>query len=191
MKSPKIPDNEASRMRDLLELNLLDTPANLDLDLITEMVSNICETPISLISIVDSDRQWFKSKVGLDASETPRDLAFCAHAINEPDQLFLIPDATKDERFHDNPLVTGDPNVIFYCGFPILSENGNAIGTLCAIDNKPRELNDHQKESIKALSKIAAKLILADKKKCTIRRAPRKIKQGVGSLKWLIYQNFR
>ncbi len=164
MKSPKIPDNEASRMRDLLELNLLDTPANLDLDLITEMVSNICETPISLISIVDSDRQWFKSKVGLDASETPRDLAFCAHAINEPDQLFLIPDATKDERFHDNPLVTGDPNVIFYCGFPILSENGHAIGTLCAIDNKPRELNDHQKESIKSLSKIAAKLILADKK---------------------------
>lgn len=164
MKSPKIPGNEASRMRDLLELNLLDTPANLDLDLITEMVSNICETPISLISIVDSDRQWFKSKVGLDASETPRDLAFCAHAINEPDQLFLVPDATKDERFHDNPLVTGDPNVIFYCGFPILSENGNALGTLCAIDNKPRELNEHQKESIKSLSKIAAKLILADKK---------------------------
>ena len=120
MKSPKTPGNEESRMRDLMELNLLDTPSNLDLDLITEMVSNICETPISLISIVDSDRQWFKSKVGLDASQTPREFAFCAHAINDPDQLFLIPDATKDERFFDNPLVTGDPNVIFYCGFPIL-----------------------------------------------------------------------
>ena len=144
MKLPEEPLNEEARIRELLSLNILDSEADANLDMITELASSVCGTPIALISLIDSDRQWFKSRVGLGATETPRDYAFCAHAINQPDEVFLVKDSTQDERFVDNPLVTGEPHVIFYCGVPIVTEAGNAIGTVCAIDNQPRELNEFQ-----------------------------------------------
>jgi|GEM_PF-1898942 len=159
MKLPELPLNEDARIKELLALNILDTEADENLDMITEMASSVCGTPIALISLIDSDRQWFKSKVGLGASETPRDYAFCAHAINQPDEVFMVKDSTKDERFFDNPLVTGNPHVIFYCGVPIVTDSGQAIGTICAIDNQPRELNEHQVNSLKMLAKMASRLI--------------------------------
>lgn len=159
MKLPELPFNEDERIRELLSLHILDTEPDQDLDLITELAANICGTPISLISLIDTNRQWFKSRVGLGATETPRDYAFCAHAINQPDEVFIVNDSTKDERFFDNPLVTGDPHVIFYCGVPIVTPSGNAIGTVCAIDNKPRELNDSQIEALRVIAKMAGKFI--------------------------------
>jgi signal transduction histidine kinase/ActR/RegA family two-component response regulator len=121
-------------------------------DDLTQIAAQICGTPISLVSLVDQDRQWFKSKHGLDATETPRDLAFCAHAILE-DKTFYIPDAEKDERFHDNPLVTGAPFVKFYAGFPLSVEGGQKIGTLCVIDHKPRTLTDQQLQALECLGR--------------------------------------
>lgn len=159
MKLPEEPLNEEARIRELLSLNILDSEADANLDMITELASSVCGTPIALISLIDSDRQWFKSRVGLSATETPRDYAFCAHAINQPDEVFLVKDSTQDERFVDNPLVTGEPHVIFYCGVPIVTEAGNAIGTVCAIDNQPRELNEFQINSLKMLAQMAAKFI--------------------------------
>jgi signal transduction histidine kinase len=159
VKLPPLSENEEQRLRALMELDVLDTEPDQDLDLITELASSICETPIALISLIDSKRQWFKSRVGLEASETPRDYAFCAHAINEPDNVFLVSDSRTDERFFDNPLVTGEPRVIFYCGVPIVTSDGHAIGTVCAIDNEPRVLTEFQINSLRILAKMAGEMI--------------------------------
>jgi len=154
MKIPAIPVNEAERLRILHELEILDTDAEEALDELTKAASIICGCPIALVSLVDEKRQWFKSKVGLGAPETPRDMAFCAHAINEPDSLFTVVDSHEDERFHDNPLVVNAPHVRFYAGAPlVMDENRNAIGTLCVIDDKPhRALEPWQEEALKLLS---------------------------------------
>ena len=152
MKTAPPPQNEDERLAELLSYDVLDTEAEQLFDDLTALASQICETPIALISLIDPNRQWFKSRVGLDAEETSRDIAFCSHAILQSD-VFEIPNATLDPRFHDNPLVTGAPDIRFYAGAPLITPSGHAIGTLCAIDSKPRKLTETQKASLQTLSK--------------------------------------
>lgn len=154
---PPTPSNESSRLAALLRFELLDTPAEAMFDNITALAAQICETPIALISLVDAERQWFKSRQGLDARETPRELAFCAHAING-ETLFEVENALLDPRFRDNPLVTGAPDIRFYAGMPLADSEGHNLGTLCVIDRQPRQLSVQQKGALKLLAQQAINL---------------------------------
>ena len=150
-----LPDDEAARLEALRQYNVLDTLPEQAFDDITRLAAAICGVPISLVSLIDETRQWFKARVGLEASETPRDQAFCAHAILQPQQVLVVPDASEDARFCDNPLVTGGPGIRFYAGAPLISSSGYALGTLCAIDSVPRTLTDAQREALQALARQA------------------------------------
>ncbi|MCX7205377.1 MAG: PAS domain S-box protein [Proteobacteria bacterium] len=156
MTMPPIPPDETERLHLLHALELLDSEAEPAFDLITRLVSQILHVPIALVSLVDENRQWFKSRVGLDATETPREFAFCAHSIMDRGPM-LVQDATQDERFADNPLVTGQPNIRFYAGVPIRSTGGLALGTLCAIDSKPRILTPDEVSILIALTDLINK----------------------------------
>ena len=147
------PVNEAGRIAALEKYAILDTDPEQSFDDLTLLASIVCRTPIALISLVDEDRQWFKSRVGIDASETSRDIAFCSTAILQSD-LFVVPDALLDERFRNNPLVVSDPHIRFYAGAPLINEDGYALGTLCVVDRTPRELAPEQREALKALSRL-------------------------------------
>jgi signal transduction histidine kinase len=152
MQKPSIHKSELERIESLKSYLILDTKSEEEIDSLTQLASEICETPISLVSLIDENRQWFKSKVGLEVNETSRDFAFCAHAINETDELFIIEDARKDNRFFDNPLVTSNPYVIFYAGIVLKSDEDLPLGTLCVIDNKPRKLSEKQIRLLRTIS---------------------------------------
>jgi signal transduction histidine kinase len=158
MRSAAIPKNEAARLAKLHSYNILDTLDEEEYDDIVRLVAQICETPMANISFVDRDRQWFKSVVGLEDRETPRDVAFCGHTILD-DALFVVEDAAADERFADNPLVTGSPGIRFYAGMPLVTPDGFRLGALCAIDAKPRSLNQEQKEALATLSRHVVNLM--------------------------------
>lgn len=148
-----LPANEEQRLAKLLSYDILDTESETAYDDITRLVAQICNVPIAVISLVDRDRQWFKSVQGLDASQTDRDISFCTHTIWQHEPM-VIHDATIDPRFANNPLVTGAPYIRFYAGAPLITSDGYAIGSLCAIDTQPRELSDQQLEALVALSRL-------------------------------------
>lgn len=169
MQAPPPPD-EALRLLVLQECDILDTPADPVFDAMVGLASDICGAPIALISLIDAERQWFKARVGLDAQQTPREHAFCAHAIlaSEP---FEIPDAAADPRFMDNPLVTDHPHIRFYAGFPVTAAEGHPIGTLCVIDRVPRRLDALQIRSMVRLAEVISALMAERRDAALARRA--------------------
>src|SRR5579872_4823384 len=150
--STATPQSEKKRLNVLWQYDLLDTVPEAIFDDLTELAAGICEAPIALVSLVDEKRQWFKSKFGTSVNETSRDISFCSHAIQQPD-LFIVPDATKDSRFAQNPLVISDPKIRFYAGAPLISPDGYALGTLCVIDKVPRDLRAEQKQALRILAR--------------------------------------
>jgi diguanylate cyclase (GGDEF)-like protein/PAS domain S-box-containing protein len=159
MSAPPAPD-EMARLAALHNFKVLDTAPEPEFDDLTRLAATLCGTPISLVSLIDTDRQWFKSRVGLDACETPRDMAFCSHAIRQSD-LYVVPDAREHPLFRDNPLVTREPYIRFYAGSPLIVPGGHAIGTLCVIDRAPRQLSVEQRDALRVLARqVVAQLLL-------------------------------
>jgi GAF domain-containing protein len=156
---PAKPANEQRRLEVLRGYEILDTQPEAAFDDLTLLASYVCQAPVALISLIDADRQWFKSKVGISVVETSRDIAFCASAILQPD-VFIVPDASQDARFAENPLVASEPKIRFYAGATLMT-NGHALGTLCVVDRVPRDLNSEQLEALRALSRqVVAQLEL-------------------------------
>jgi len=151
MQIPALPTFEPERLIELEELQLSYEP-DANYDVITRLASAICETPIALITLLDTEKQYFKSKIGTDLCDTDRDISFCAHAILNPREIMIVNDARKDPRFKDNPLTNQEIPVIFYAGVPLLTKKGHPLGTLCVIDNKPRTLSESQKDSLRDLA---------------------------------------
>ena len=147
-----IPPNETTRLKVLWQYEVLDTVPEEVFNDLTDLAAQICEAPIALISLVDENRQWFKSKVGLSVSETSRDVSFCAYAITQPD-LFIVQDATLNPHFANSPLVKADPKIRFYAGAPLITPDGYALGTLCVIDRVPRDLRPHQRKALRILAR--------------------------------------
>lgn len=150
--NPPIPKNEVRRLKVLWQYDVLDTVPEAVFDELTSLAALICDAPIALITLIDENRQWFKSKVGVNLNETPRDISFCAHAIVKQD-LMIVPDATKDKRFKNNPLVVSAPKIRFYAGMPLITPDGHALGTLCVVDLKPRRLTGAQKNALTVLAR--------------------------------------
>lgn len=158
MTSAPLSFDEEKRLNALKRYQILDTETELEYEELVKLASELCEVPISLITLIDSNRQWFKARIGLDLPETPRTIAFCAHAILN-DSLMTIEDATHDERFSDNPLVTDEPDIRFYAGMPLITPDGYKLGTLCVIDRKPRKLSPLQKRGLEVLANQVIKLL--------------------------------
>lgn len=164
MVLPNLPENEKKRLEALLAYKILDSTPEKDFDDIVALASEICQTPISTITLIDNNRQWFKAKVGLDFNEDPREVSFCAHAINNPKEIFEVQDTHKDIRFQDYPNVIGYPHIRSYVGVPLIDANGFALGSLCVIDNKPKILNSFQKMALEKLANQVIKLLELRKK---------------------------
>jgi len=153
MQVPRIPANEGARVATLRALNILDTPPEDRFDRLTRLARRVFNVPVSTITMIDANRQWFKSCGGVSVRETPRDISFCAHAILYED-ILVVENALKDERFHDNPFVVQDPKIRFYAGCPLLV-NGYRMGTICIIDQKPRHFTDDDRQLLKDLAVMA------------------------------------
>jgi GAF domain-containing protein len=147
------PVHDQERIAALQKYAILDTEPEQAFDDLTLLASFVCKTPIALISLIDEDRQWFKSKVGMTATQSPRDIAFCSVAIQQS-EVMVVPDTLKDERFRNNPFVVSEPKIRFYAGAPLINEEGYALGTLCVVDKTPREMEPEQKEALQALSRL-------------------------------------
>jgi len=160
MLKPATPANERQRLQTLRDLKLLDTPPEERFDRVTRLAKQVFGTEIALVSLVDADRQWFKSRQGLEAEETPRDISFCGHAILD-DKIMVVNDATDDQRFCDNPLVCGDPNIRFYAGYPLSAPDGNRIGTLCIIDHEPQDISNEQLQLLRELGRMVEEELIA------------------------------
>lgn len=153
MKAAPKPLDDLKRVQSLKSYEILDTAAESQFNELVELASYICGTPISLVTFIDSDRQWVKAKIGIEATETSREVAFCSHTILS-DEIFVVKDAREDERFFDNPFVTGEANIQFYAGAPLIDKEGHRLGSLCVIDQKPRELSVEQLSALKKLSRM-------------------------------------
>jgi signal transduction histidine kinase len=175
MKIAPLPPDEEERLRTLRAYEILDTPPEAGFDELTRLAAEICRVPIAAVSLVDSERQWFKSIVGLDTAQTSRDIAFCAHTILQ-DDIMIVPDALQDPRFADNPLVRSDPGIRFYAGAPLRAQTGHKLGSLCVIDRVPRQLDEFQNRALRTLSrqvevqlKLRLKLLELDRQQAELR----------------------
>jgi GAF domain-containing protein len=175
--APK-PPNEEERLEALRGFEILDTPAEKAFDDLVRLASYICETPIAAVSFIDHDRQWFKAKVGLDVPETKRDISFCAHAITLPKEPLIVPDASVDARFSDNPLVMDEPKIRFYAGAPLVTENGLVLGTLCVIDHVPRELSAAQIKALNVVRNQVMRELELHKKNLELAEAKKKLEEA-------------
>ena len=173
MLSARLPDNENMRLEALRSYAVLDGPKEAAVDALVRVASCVCEVPIAVVTLVDAVRQCFLSSIGLDVSETSREVAFCSHAILNPREILEIEDTTLDERFWDNPLVTGEPKIRFYAGAPVVDAQGYALGTLCVLDRKPRRLTPSQRELLSELSGAVMKLIEARRTETAHRESER------------------
>ena len=172
-----LPVNERDRLIALQSYEIIDTAAETEYDAITNLASKICGTSVSLITMLDEKRQWFKSAFGTDVKETLREYAFCSYAIGEPEKPFVIPDMRKDHRFSENPLVTEDPHVVFYAGVPLKDNEGFAIGTLCVLDMEEKTLTDFQMHALQVLAGQVVKLLELRRKLRTHERFQRLMEQ--------------
>lgn len=187
MIPPKDHSKEKERLAALDSYSILDTLPEEDYDNLTAIAAEICGTPLSLVSLLDDKRQWFKSHHGLGVSETPKEFAFCAHAINDDDDIFIVQDSRTDERFLDNPLVIGEPRVIFYAGVSLTTEEGLPLGTLCVIDHKPKLLSQGQLNSLKALSKQVMNLLQLRKSNLMYEKSVESLKEKNEELERFAY----
>jgi len=177
-----VPSNEEARLQAVKDSEILNTASERSYDQLTELAATICDAPIAILSLIDSDRQWFKSKLGLTFNETSRDVAFCAHTILGRD-LLIVQDAQCDERFADNPLVTSDPHIRFYAGAPLITPEGHALGTLCVLDYVPRQLSEHQRDALQMLSSQAVTQIELRKAKTNLQNAESKAHSAMEALR--------
>jgi signal transduction histidine kinase len=177
MKVAPMPENELERLSSLYSYGILDTLPEKDFDAITKLASQICNTSIALITLIDKDQQWFKSKVGITDNSTARDISFCSHALLQPEKIMEIPDVRKDERFADNPFVTGPMKVAFYAGVPLVDHDGYALGTLCVIDSMPRALTPGQQEALRTLATQAMRLIELHRKNAEIEQTNKELQE--------------
>lgn len=183
MPEAEHPENEADRLAALLAYGVLDTDPEDAFDDLTRIASELCGTPIALVSLVDAERQWFKSRAGLAAVQTPRELAFCAHAILEPDEVMVVPDALRDVRFHDNPLATGEPHVRAYAGAPLVNPDGHSLGTLCVIDHVSREFSEPQLAALRALARQVVTQLELRKQNRALREIALEVEQANSELR--------
>jgi len=170
---------ESARLEELYSLEILDTDPEEDFNALVKLAGKLCQVPISLVSFVDADRQWFKAKVGLDVSETPREWSFCSHAI-QGTKIFVVEDASRDSRFSQNPLVLGKPWIKFYAGVPLISDSGNAMGTLCIIDRQSRSLNEEDEQNLNLLANQAKALLRLRENVFSLKKSEAELKNSLG-----------